>query len=101
MGSPRLLAGSVAAQGRLDKAYPDRPGFETWHRAATVPAGDETLRKREYPPHLERTAARPRLMSRTQELRSYHGDGHVTRASHHHQRFRQIPRVAAGFVAGR
>jgi hypothetical protein len=36
MGSPRLLAGPVAVQGRLDKAYPDKPGFASsqagdWH----------------------------------------------------------------------
>jgi hypothetical protein len=45
MGSPRLLAGSAAAQGRLDTAYPDNPAFETWHHAAMLPAGDETFRK--------------------------------------------------------
>jgi hypothetical protein len=36
MGSPRLLAGPVAVQGRLGAAYPDKPVFETWHRAATL-----------------------------------------------------------------
>jgi hypothetical protein len=44
MGSPRLLAGWVAVQGRSDMAYPDNPFFETWYRAAML-AADETLRK--------------------------------------------------------
>jgi hypothetical protein len=36
MGSPRLLAGPAAGQGRLDLAYPDKSVFETWHRAAVL-----------------------------------------------------------------